>query len=541
MSDPVDPKRTLFVADLADPRAKAAAMREPARTANQRDGRTTSDTGRGRQLGVIALLSAAGVAGAVAFVPGTVGARNEGPGPLTLAHQTAKLTCEACHANTSPGTPEHTTEAKQACVRCHGPHPSTRAGHKKLAKAGELGCTTCHAPHGPHQGVVFDADGSAVRYGNGGETAVDGVSFRAHRRVLVPIIPAEACLGCHTTNPKDPFAQCLGPAGGGPQAVALCFDEHQLAVPSETLGRTTGSSPFAADAVCKSQHFPDRAYAWEAARAALARVPWVSRGAKETHGAMLAAAGLAFGGLGLVVNGALRWFKRRRRPAPAVAVKAAPKKRLPVIDTSTCLGCYACVDACPYGVLEVERYVAVVVRPDACCGLVLCEQRCPNRSLKMTDGEIIGDQPRLDASLESPDVPGLFLAGDVTGLPLIKNAILQGDHAATHALKRSQKPVDGVFDIAIVGAGPSGISAALRAKEMGASFVVFEQGSVAESIKSFPRGKLIFDQPLEIPIAGKLWLKESTKEELLMHWMRIVRREELPIREGKRMTAIGIL
>jgi thioredoxin reductase len=94
------------------------------------------------------------------------------------------------------------------------------------------------------------------------------------------------------------------------------------------------------------------------------------------------------------------------------------------------------------------------------------------------------------------------------------------------------------LDLIIVGAGPAGISSALRAKELGLSFQVIEQGSVAQSIRSFPRGKLVFDQPLDLPFSGKLWLEESTKEELLSHWMRIVRKAELPISQDTRMTGI---
>src|SRR4030095_12283833 len=96
----------------------------------------------------------------------------------------------------------------------------------------------------------------------------------------------------------------------------------------------------------------------------------------------------------------------------------------------------------------------------------------------------------------------------------------------------------GVLDLLIVGAGPAGISAALMAKDLGLAFEVMEQGSVAQSIKSFPRGKLVFDQPLELPVAGKLWLRESTKEELLTQWMRVVRQERLPIRQDTRMTGL---
>jgi thioredoxin reductase (NADPH) len=196
-------------------------------------------------------------------------------------------------------------------------------------------------------------------------------------------------------------------------------------------------------------------------------------------------------------------------------------------------------------VLAVERYVAVVVRPEACCGLVLCEQRCPNGSLRLGEARsasTIG--PALSSTLESTDVPGLFLAGDVTGLPLIKNAILQGARAAEHAAGllralariRSTARASKLVDVCVVGAGPAGISAALRFAELGVTYLVFEQGGVAQSIQSFPRGKLVFDQPLELPVHGKLWLEQATKEELLSAWMRIVRKAKLPIEESTRVT-----
>jgi thioredoxin reductase len=343
----------------------------------------------------------------------------------------------------------------------------------------------------------------------------------------------------------------------------VCFDEHQETLPSDatdvanrpiprTSSRGIDRSPASSTptpkiggkgSVCEDQHFPDRAEAWEAAREAAARVPWVGPGAGKAS----ALNWLGIGGLAAAIGyagsrGATALRRKKKPKVSASTVKAAERTRLPVIDTSTCLGCYACVDVCPYGVLEVERYVAVVARPDACCGLVLCEQKCPNGSLKVTEGEVIADRPRIHDSLESRDVPGLYLAGDITGLPLIKNAILQGAHAVTEAvaaLAKRPKPADtSVLDLCIVGAGPSGISAALRAKELGARYAVLEQGNVAASIRSFPRGKLVFDQPLELPVSGALWLKESTKEELLLHWMRIVRREKLEVREGERVAAI---
>jgi len=68
--------------------------------------------------------------------------------------------------------------------------------------------------------------------------------------------------------------------------------------------------------------------------------------------------------------------------------------------------------------------------------------------------------------------------------------------------------------------------------------MVLEQGSVAESIRSFPRGKLVFDQPFSQTSAASLWLQECTKEELLSQWTRAVRRKKLVIRERHRVIGV---
>jgi len=179
-----------------------------------------------------------------------------------------------------------------------------------------------------------------------------------------------------------------------------------------------------------------------------------------------------------------------------------------------------------------------VVRPDECCGVVLCEQVCPNGSLTISEGEPVLDRPGVDEHLESSDVPGLFLAGDLTGLPLIKNAINQGvraiDRIAATLPKKRKEPID----VLVIGAGPAGLSAALRAQERGLSCVVLEQATVAASVKSFPRDKIVYDPPLDLPVEGELWLKEATKEELVAQWSRIVRARAVDVREGRRVVDV---
>ncbi|MFO0551621.1 MAG: NAD(P)-binding domain-containing protein [Polyangiaceae bacterium] len=574
--------RTLFVARPDAPgaigRGVAASDGGHAAAARRAEVRpASSDVGRVRPAYAGALLAALGaVIGFYASRPaGTVYGGSAGPGPLTPPHA-AKLKCKNCHGSLEPGAPTFVSHAKEACVDCHGAHLSTRAPHRALIKDGELGCVTCHTIHGPQSGVRF-GDGPAVRYSTWGEVEVDGVSFRSGRTILVPTIPLRACARCHDPKSEtDPIARCRSYVGTGDLEPMVCFDEHRTALspfaqpdpsppprggrdrdrrdrddltpndPRRGRGRDadTRAKPKRDDAVCAEQHFEDRSFAWEAAREAVARVPAVAR--KPSRGSIgwlvggVLGAALGYGGAALgerVRQGKKKKSATAKPPTPATAVK----KRLPVIDTSTCLGCYACVDACPYGVFEVERYVAVVARPDACCGLLLCEQKCPNGSLQVGDEDTLLERPRVSSSLESEDVPGLYLAGDVTGVPLIKNAISQGVRAAEaahRALSSRARASSGAVDVCVIGAGPAGISAALRLKELGATFEILDQGSVAQSIQNFPRGKLVFDQPLDLPVLGKLWLEESTKEELLMHWLRIIRRADLVVHEHHRMTGV---
>lgn len=517
------------------------------------------------------------------------------PGPLPLPHRRAALTCSACHKGGQ--------SVAAACTGCHGPHRSTRAPHQKLAASGQLTCADCHSGHGDNGGVVFASQGSVVRYGPGGEELVTGAPRyrpradrgndpRTDRRgdratstdVIVPLVAVRACSRCHDpTSPRDAVRDCLiaGQDALGPRRATVCFDEHRPA------GRESGAAAA-------------RSAAWEAAREVAGLAPLAPAAAAHpilTHAALwlLLAAGAAAAAWAL--RRALdrdRRAGRRERPArgaavagspatpvgssvtspgmapataaiaalptaaprptlsavssPATAIVAAPRSaelpRLPTINTSTCLGCHACVDACPYDVLDIRRYVAVVARPADCCGLTLCEQRCPNGSLIMAERSPSSPAPESTAlpltdDFESRDVPGLFVAGDLTGLGLIRNAVNQGAlavRAIAAAAARGRPRPDGALDVLIIGAGPAGLSAALEAQALGLRHLALEQGSVAESIRSFPRGKLVLDP--DLPQVGRLWLAEATKEELLARWLRIVRREQPAIREGQRVTAI---
>ncbi|MFO0593331.1 MAG: NAD(P)-binding domain-containing protein [Polyangiaceae bacterium] len=548
---PAPQQKTLFRASMTDDAGRVADPREAHRPRTARRAERTSDTTRFR-FALVATIAGAVVAAATAFAFPPPGG-HAAPGPLSRPHVKAGLECTSCHK------PDDKTLAADACTGCHGPHGSIRAGHAKALASRAMRCSTCHPIHQGDQGVAFVPGRPPIRFSPGVEVEVDATSFAPERTATVPIVTIGACKGCHAiASATDPIARCIAPGNealGDARPIA-CMDEHEVAHPDDALPtfdpkdrqrRTPGNPTARSGGVCAGQHTTDRAAAWAAAREIAVKVPVPE--ARKAQGlpflwlgsGLFAFALVFFGARGAsVVSRRLR-LRKTKAEVPAELLKPAAKRRLPTINTATCIGCYACVDACPYDVLEIERYVAVVARPEACCGLVLCAQRCPNGSLTIAEGEVIQDRPRLTEDLESPDRQGLFLAGDVTGLPLIKNAILQGAHAVTRIAeiaKRSPPPPGARLDLLIVGGGPAGISAALRAKELGLSYEVVEQGTVAQSIKSFPRGKLVFDQPMDLPLTGKLWLKESTKEELLGHWMRILRKEALAITEGARMTGV---
>jgi thioredoxin reductase (NADPH) len=518
----------------------------------------------------ISLLAVLGWA-AVAFAAKWTSAYS--PGPLTEAH--AAFGCESCHSS-------FTGVADASCQSCHADQKVSAIHQQK-----KVGCANCHSEH---RGAKFDI---ARDVGSGCQAAGCHVTVHAVARLRLAgkaapepglKVPAAvalaahfeagdamhdkhanlkaACAACHSegdpsllaADAKDPAVRtnelrdirmrCLGCHGFGPEATLRerCYSCHLEHPTKDAKVLSVLRFPGASTArVQTAQSGPNGVLVF---LGALAVVP-------------LFVIGAAAGGLRLN-QGRLRAEAEKRLrsaptaipvPTPAAAAPSvaepkptdnqAPGGNLrPRIDLDLCVGCGTCVHVCPFNVLEIVNEKAIAARLGDCTGFAACAAECPTEAIVLVAGGAMQtvELPIYDASLET-NVPGLYLAGEVTGKALIKVAINQGKQVVDSILKN--RPAPGAqYDVIVVGAGPAGTSTALAALSEGLKVLVLEQGTQANTIRNYPRQKFVMAEPVMIPVYGPLWMEDSSKESLLERWQQIIASTGLSVQEGEKVLRV---
>lgn len=231
---------------------------------------------------------------------------------------------------------------------------------------------------------------------------------------------------------------------------------------------------------------------------------------------------------------ATRWESETQKKRAEDSSKARPVPH-PIINTETCIGCHGCILACPQDVLGFDEgaHHAMVVNFEQCMEDTGCQIACPTAPqscVLINTKKVIREAPKplrkgSNEGFETEHVEGVYLIGDVSGVPLIRNAIKEGRIAVDKiAEKLKDNRAQGAdYDVAIVGIGPGGIAATARCAELGLSYIALEQGRKYATIADkYPKGKYVAFNPFNPsdPPLGAVRLEGpgDLKEKMLGWW-----------------------
>ena len=215
-----------------------------------------------------------------------------------------------------------------------------------------------------------------------------------------------------------------------------------------------------------------------------------------------------------------------------------PASLHPVFDPNRCIGSGACVKACPEQAIGIIKGKGHLIKPAVCIGHGACKASCPHDAIALVFGTAKRgmDIPQVKPDFET-NVPGIFIAGELGGMGLIRKAVEQGRQSidSIRKMKGGKQPLD----VVIVGAGPAGIAASLGALEHKLRFVTVEQeDSFGGTVYHYPRNKIVMTAPVQLPIIGKVKMGEISKEALLKFWQGVMQKTGLKINFSERMETI---
>lgn len=217
-----------------------------------------------------------------------------------------------------------------------------------------------------------------------------------------------------------------------------------------------------------------------------------------------------------------------------------PASLHPVADPTKCFGSGACVRACPENALGVVNGKAALINASACIGHGSCVDACPVHALSLVFGTAKRgiDIPNVTPDYQS-NVPGVYIAGELGGMGLIRKSAEQGRQAIA-SIRKSVGQHAAPLDVVIVGAGPAGISAGLSAIHHKLRHVLIEQeDSLGGAVYHYPRHKIAMTAPVKLDLIGTVKLgTEVQKEKLLTFWTEVMYKTGLKVRFNERFEGL---
>jgi putative YpdA family bacillithiol system oxidoreductase len=257
----------------------------------------------------------------------------------------------------------------------------------------------------------------------------------------------------------------------------------------------------------------------------------------------------------VLIGGFLAYYLRQEKKKAAKFKEAAergkirsdgPQSQHPHIDNNYCIGCATCTMVCPEGdVLGMVGGKAMIINGYKCIGHSLCAEACPVGAITMVMASpSVGADVATLSSEHETTIKNMFIIGELGGLALIKNAVNQGRDCVDTigrrlSVNKTHASAMDLYDVLIVGAGPAGISASLRAAEKKLNYITLEQSEIGGTVAKYPRQKLVLTSPVEFPMHGKFKKTELSKENLLEFWGQVLKRADFKCRSGEKVEHIA--
>lgn len=258
---------------------------------------------------------------------------------------------------------------------------------------------------------------------------------------------------------------------------------------------------------------------------------------------------VVYGGAAAAIVGIHLYRRRRKQAADRFTLEDTQRAGLdeplslhPVVNPDRCFGSGACVKACPEKALGIVDGKATLINASACVGHGACIAACPSQALHLVFGTSKRgvDIPAVTPEFES-NVPGIFIAGELGGMGLIRKATAQGRQAVASIKQRIKAhPSNAPIDVVIIGAGPAGISAGLSAMHHGLSYKLLEQeASFGGTVYHYPRNKVTMTAPVQLDLVGSMNLGTLVrKESLLSFWQNVIARTGLKMQLSERLEKV---